>query len=195
MFKSCWEWLLPQNMGARVRARAAVAIVTCLALIVAFALLLLVWTVTGDLQVETAVAAVLLSVALLGVVALARSGRVTLANAFLVILLTVLCTLNLVAYGVSGVHAAGYFVPLVVATCGVHPLAGMVVAVLGSAVGWAAAWAASVGWYEPQIPFETYHLTFSAPALTVFLLLVAVILGVWTWNVNRVLGEPPANHS
>ncbi len=176
--------LLPDTDDALVRGRAGLVIVTCSGLIVMLLALILTWLVSGDLQGETVVGSFLLSLVLLGIAALARRGRVGPANWLLVILLVVLITVDVAAFGLGSPAAAAYFVPVVLAACGSGLLAGIGVALFGSVSVWMIAWSASVGWYEPWIAFEASHLTFNAPLFTALLLLVALIVGFWVRHIS-----------
>jgi hypothetical protein len=179
--------LLPNVDDALVRGRAGLVIVTCLGLMVMLLALILTWLVSGDLQGETVVGSFLLSLVLLGIAALARTGRVGLAICLSVILLVALITVDVAAFGLGSPAAAAYFVPVVLAACGSGLLAGIGVALFGSIAVWMIAWSASVGWYEPWIAFEDSHLTFSAPFFTALLLLVALIVGFWARHISELL--------
>jgi hypothetical protein len=179
--------LLPDVDDPLVRGRAGLVIVTCLGLVVMLLALFLLWLVSGDLQGETVVGGLLLGLILVGIVGLARTGRVGLATWLLIILLVALITVDVAAFGLGSPAAAAYFVPVVLAACGSGLLAGISVALFGSVAVWIFAWLASVGWYEPWIAFETSHLTFNAPFFTALLLLIALIVGFWVRHVNSCL--------
>ena len=184
---SSWQWLLPDTDDILVRGRAGLVIGTCLGLVAMLLALILIWLASGDLQGETVVGSFLLSLVLLGIATLARGGRVGLAIWLLVILLVVLITVDVAAFGLGSPAAAAYFVPVVLAACGSGLLAGIGVALFGSVPLWVIAWLASVGWYEPLAGFEISHLTFNAPLLTTLLLLVALIVGSWVRHIDGYL--------
>ena len=171
--------LLPDTDDTLLRGRAVLVVVTCLGLMVMVLALILTWLVSGDLQGETVAAVLIFSLILGGIAALARTGRVRLAIWLLVILLVVLITADVAAFGLGSPAAAAYFVPVVLAACGSGLVAGIGVALFGSIAVWMIAWSASVRWYEPWIAFETSHLTFNAPFFTALLLLVALFVGFW----------------
>ena len=182
-----WEWLLPDTDDTLARGRAELAIVTCLGLVAMLLALILTWLASGDLQGETVVAGFFFSLLMVGIVGLARTGRVGLAIWLLVILLVVLITVDVAAFGLGSPAAAAYFVPVVLAACGSGLLAGIGVALFGSIAVWMIAWSASVGWYQPLIAFDISHLTFNAPLFTALLLLVALIVGFWARHISGPL--------
>lgn len=184
-FKGIWEWLLPATKDALTRGRAGLVIATCLGLTVAVVGLILTWIVSGDLQGETVVAGAVLIAVLAGLGALARAGRALLATWLLVILLTLLTTADVAAYGMASTASAGFMVPIVLAACGLGLWPGLVIATFSAAVAWLLAWAENAGWYEPLLPPDISHLTFDAPALTVLFLLVALIVGLWTRHLGQ----------
>ncbi|MGD9099640.1 MAG: hypothetical protein PVF45_04105 [Anaerolineae bacterium] len=185
--KSAWEWLLPDTDEVLVRGRAGLVIATCLGLAAAVLALILTWLVSGDLEFVTAVGNLVFGSVLAGIAALARSGRVGLATWLLVVLLLALVSVDAAAFGLGSPACAGYFVPIVLAACGIGLLAGIGVALLASVVVWVIAWGASAEWYELLISFETSHLTFNAPFYTVLFLLVALMVGFWVRYTSGVL--------
>jgi hypothetical protein len=187
--KTLWAWFLPDTDDVLVRGRAGLVIATCLGLVAAVVAVVLFWLFTGDLWIGTAVLGLVFSLILAGIAALARSGRVRLAAWLLVALLVVIITLDVSGFGLGSPACAGYFVPTVLAACGLGLGAGLGVAFFSSATLWAVAWGASTGTIVPVIPFEISHLTFNAPAYTVLLLLVALITGFWTHQVSSAIRQ------
>ena len=61
------------------RGRAGLSIGACLVLVAALLALILVWLVSGDLELRTVTATLVLDLPLATVAAVARSGRVSLA--------------------------------------------------------------------------------------------------------------------
>ena len=186
-FKRMWEWLLPNTEDVLARGRAGLVLATCLGLTVAIVGLVLTWIISGDLQWETPVAGAVLIVLLAGICALARTGRVTLATWTLVALLALLITADVAFYGVGSTSAAAYVIPITLAACGLGLWAGLGVAGLSVAWVWLLAWAETAGWYTPELPPAVYHLTLSAPVLTVLFLTVALIAGLWSRYLNGQL--------
>ena len=184
---SIWEWLLPDTDDALARGRAGLVIGTCSGLAVMLLALILIWLASGDLQGETVAAGLVFSLILGGIVALVRCGRIGLATWLLIILLVVLITADVAAFGLGSPAAAAYFVPVVVAACGSGLLAGIGVALFGSVSLWVIAGLASVGWYKPLAGFDISHLTFNAPLFTTLLLLVALIVGSWVRYIDSYL--------
>jgi hypothetical protein len=180
VLKRLWRRMLPTTDDALVRGRAGLVIATCLGLIAAVTALIMTWLISGDLEAETVVAGLVFGLVLSGIAALARSGRATAATWLLVSLLLLLITADAAGYGLGSPAAVSFFVPIVLAACGLGLVAVLGVAVYSAVAVWVIAWGASAGWYEPEIPFEVWHLTFSAPLLTVLFLLVALIVGAWT---------------
>jgi lysylphosphatidylglycerol synthetase-like protein (DUF2156 family) len=182
-----YKWLLPDTDDVLKRGRAGLVIATCLGLIVAIVALLLIWVISGELESDTPLAAAVLIALLMGIGALARVGRVSLAMWMLVILLTLLITADAAFYGVGSVSASGYILPIVLAACGIGLMAGLGVAAVASLIAWLLAWGEVAGWYTPALPPASYHLTLNAPVLTVLFLLVALIAGAWTRRLSRAL--------
>lgn len=138
------EWLLPKNPdNALARGRAGLVMAACLGLAIAVLALLLVWLISGDLQVETVVGSLVFILVLAGISALARDGRAGLAAWALIILLVLLITVDAASYGLGSPAAAAYFVPVVLAACSVGLVAGIGVALfcchlghcLGNSIG------------------------------------------------------------
>lgn len=173
-----WFWFPPGTPWQRGRAR--LVMVTCLSLIAAMGMLILTWLLSGDLEGQTVVAGLGLTIILLGLAALAQAGRVNWATGLLVGLLWALITADVAAYGLGSPAAAAYFVPLALVSCSYGLGAAIGLTALSAGAVWLIAWATVSGRYQPYGPVELSHLTFNAPALTVLLLLVTVILGVWS---------------
>lgn len=169
--------------GILEKGAARLVVATCLGLAAAVVFLVVAWLVSGDLMIETVVAGLVLIVVLGGLALLARRGRARLANWLLLGLLLVLISLDAGAYGLGSPAAAAYVLPVLLAACVVGLWAGLLVAALGAAGVWLMAIAAGAGWYEPYVAYEVSHLTFTAPFLTVLLVLAALIVGWW----NRYL--------
>lgn len=180
------EWLLPRSADALARGRAGLVVAACLGLAIAMLGLLLVWLISGDLQVETVVGMLVFVLVLAGIAALARGGRPRLAAGVLILLLVLLVTVDAGSYGLGSPAAAAYFVPVVLAACSVGFLAGIGVALFGSAATWVIAWGTTAGWYQPFLPAEPSHLTFNAPLYTVLFVLVALIVGSWSRYLSDV---------
>ena len=169
----------------RLKAAARLIIASCLGLMAATGFLILAWLISGDLMIETVGAGLVLILVLGGLALLARRGRVHLATWLLLGLLLTLISLDAAAYGLESPAAAAYVLPVLLAACALGLWAGMAVALLGSAAVWLMAIAAQAGWYEPYSPFELSHLTFTAPFLTVILVLTALIVGSWNRSMDQ----------
>ncbi len=175
------EWLLPRSADdALARGRAGLVMAACLGLALAMLALLLVWLISGDLQVETVAGTLVFLLALAGIAALARRGRGRLAAWMLIVLLALLVTADAASYGLGSPAAAAYAIPVALTACTVGLVAGIGVASFSALATWVIAWGATSGWYRPLIPAEPSHLTFNAPFYTVLLLLVALIVGFWS---------------
>lgn len=185
--KDTWNKLLPDTSDPLLRGGAGLVIVTCAGVILAILALILTWLISGDLQAETVLAGLVLGLILAGIAALARSGRVWLACWTLVVLLWSLVTVDAGSFGLASPAAAGYFIPVTLAACGLGLRAAIGVAGASSGAVWSIAVATSAGWYEPLGPVESSHLTFNAPFLTVLLLLVALLVGAWNRYLQAVL--------
>jgi hypothetical protein len=166
--------------------RAKLIVVASLGVMLAVWALVLTWLISGDLADVTVVAALIFSAVMIGLAALARSGRVSLAAWLLVILLGVLILADTADYGLGSPTIASFLIPIVLAACTLGLAASVGVAVLGSAGVWLIAVALSAGWYQSSMPFRIDHLTFNAPLLTVVFLLVAVVAGWWSRYITRL---------
>ncbi len=187
--RNLWEWWLPVVNNPLTRGRAGLVVATCAGIVGAQGLLILTWSATGDLEGETALIALLLTLLWGSIALLARAGRVKLAAWLLVGLLFLLITADVAGYGLGSPAAAAYFLPVLLALCALGFGAGLAVACASAAMVWLIAAALAAGWYEALTPFEISHLTFNAPTLTVLLALGTLIVGLWTryltHNVNR----------
>ncbi len=181
---SIWQALLPNEDDLLLRGRAGLVAVTCLGLMAVVLALILVWLVTGDLAWETVLLGLILSLLLTGIVALARIGRVRSATWLLVLLLLLLITADAASFGLGSPAATAYIIPVLLATCGLGLWAGLGIALFSSVAVWLIAWGAFAAWYEPWEPFDLWHLTFTAPFLTVLLWLVVLMAGFWTHVVT-----------
>ncbi len=185
--KHILKWLRPRTEDTLARGRAGLVMATCLGLALAMLALLLVWLISGDLQVETVAGTLVFILLLAGIWVLARRGRGRLAAWALIALLALLITVDAASYGLGSPAAAAYFVPVVLAACTVGLVAGIGLALFGSLATWSIAWGTLSGWYQPFLPAEPSHLTFNAPLYTVLLLLVALIVGSWSRYIGAVL--------
>jgi hypothetical protein len=180
--------LLPKSTDdALARGRAGLVMVTCTGLALALLALLLVWLISGDLELVTATGAFIFILVMAGIAALARRGRGRLAAWVLIGLLTLLMTANAASFGLGSPSVAAYVLPVVLAACAIGFGAGIGLAAFSSLATWAIAWSTLAGWYQPIIPAEPSHLTFSAPLYTVLLLLVALITGAWSHYMISIL--------
>lgn len=177
---SLLERLLPKTDNRADRARAALVLVTCGAVILASLAMLLFWVFTGSLEeISTVVADAVLIIILFGMVLLVRRGYTRLALWLLITLLAFLTLDISTMYGVNTLSSSGFLLPIILAACGAGLWAGLALALVGSLGMWIIAFASSTGALQPWIPFEVSNLTFDAPFLTVLFFLVAFILGVW----------------
>jgi len=187
---SSWlSWLLPQTQAPLIRGRALLIVLTCLSISAAYAALVVVWIVSGDLDWETLVAWGILTGILAGLVALVRGGRVALSAWIIVGLLVLITAIDVISYGLGEPGAAAFTIPIVFAACALGLWPALGVAVTASAVAWFSAIGEMVGWYMPgEVAIES-HLTFNAPAYTVIFVLVALVTGLWnryiqtTWDL------------
>ena len=180
------ERLLPKTDNRADRARAALVLAACGAVILASLAMILFWVFTGSLEeISTVVADAVLIIILLGMTVLVRRGNTRLALWLLTALLAFL-TLDISAmYGVGTLSSAGFLIPIILAACGAGLWAGLALALVGCAGMWIIAFASSTGALQPWIPFEVSNLTFDAPFLTILFFLIAVILGFWTRELEK----------
>lgn len=170
--------LLPPIADPWLRGQAGLVMVTCLGIGGAAWSLVLAWLISGDLEGETAVAALIFTLILGGLLALTRH-RPVIALWLLVGLLLLLITLDVSSYGLGSPAAASFFLPVTLAACGLGLGAGLVVAGVSTAVIWLTAIAAALNWYTPYVVYEESHLTFTAPFLTVLIWVIALLVGYW----------------
>jgi hypothetical protein len=182
------RWL-PVTTDPIAAGRAKLIIVTSLGVMLAAWALVLTWLISGDLEGITVIAAIIFSAVLIGLAALARSGRVSVAAWSLVILLCVLILADTADYGLGSPSIGSYLIPIVLAACTLGLAASVGVAVFGSIMLWLIAVALSSGWYQSSAPFQIDHLTFNAPVLTVIFVLVAVIVGWWSRYTTRLVAD------
>jgi hypothetical protein len=171
------------------KGRVNLLIWTCVGLIVAAWVLVLVWLISGDLEWETAVASAVFTLILIGIGLLARNGRSRVATWILVGLLMVLIALDSSSFGLSSPGAAAFVMPVVLAACGLGFWPSIGTALVAIAVTWLVAWGATAGWYEPYGLVEISHLTFNAPFYSVIFLVTAVIVGGWTDYLTNLLNQ------
>ncbi len=169
------------------RGQAALLLAVSVGLVTAVWLLIFTWLISGDLEGATVMAGLVFSGVVLGLGALARSGRVRLAAGLMVGLLTLLIALDSASYGLAAPGAAAFVLPVVLAACCLGFGWGMAVAVVCATAVWAIAWATYAGWYAAYDPATLSHLTFNAPFYTVILLLTAVIVGAWSRYLVNLL--------
>jgi hypothetical protein len=166
---------LPREAGAR--RIAILVIITCAAIMLGAAALILTWILSGDLEIETVAAAGALCLILGGLVLLALRGHERAALIILAALIFLLVAADLSWYGLHTSMAAAFLIPILLTACGLGMRAGIGAALAGSAYGWLLAAAENAGWIAVPYAADISHLTFDAPALTVIYLLCAVIAG------------------
>jgi lysylphosphatidylglycerol synthetase-like protein (DUF2156 family) len=166
---------LPDDPGAR--QIAMLMIITCAAIALGAAALILTWILSGDLELETVGAAGALFLILAGLVLLGLRGRERVALLVLATLIFLLVAADLSEYGLHSSMAAAFLIPVLLMACGLGMRAGIGAALVCSAFGWLLAAAENAGWIAVPYVVDSSHLTFDAPALTVVFLLCAVIAG------------------
>ncbi|MBN1427054.1 MAG: hypothetical protein JXB07_01635 [Anaerolineae bacterium] len=189
MIRALWNRLVPANPNAIIRGQTGLIVVTCLALAGATLLLILTWLISGDLQIETVIAGLAFCFILAVLVQMARMGRVRCSAWLLTLFLELLIGLDVLAYGLGEPGSAAFFLPILLAACGLSLWAGLGIALLSSAIVWGTAWAAYAGWYGPEFPFQLSHLTFNAPMYTVIFFIAAVLVGWWSDNLVRQVSK------
>jgi hypothetical protein len=167
--------------------RAKLLLVACLGLILAAWGLVLTWLISGDLQIETVAVMIVFSVMLLGITVVSRIGRTNLAAWLLIALLGVVTAYNATYYGIGAPDIVFFALPIILAACLIGLSAGMIMAIIGTIVTWGIAIGAMQGWLEVAAPFQTDHLTFYAPVITVLFLLVALIVGWWSRYISTLI--------
>ncbi len=180
------RWL-PATTDPLIAGRARLILATCVGLVLAAWALVLVWLISGDLEAETVVVMIVFSVMLLGIAAVSRSGRVTLAAWLLVVMLGLVTVFDAAYYGIGAPDIVFFVLPIILAACTIGLAAGMISAVVGAMAVWGTAIGAMQGWLAVAIPFQMDHLTFNAPVISIIFLLVALIVGWWSRYTTRLL--------
>jgi hypothetical protein len=165
-------------------------IVTCAAIALGAAALILTWWSTGDLEAETVIASAVLVLVLAGITLLALRGWEKAALLIVSALLFVIAAADLAGYGLHSSMASAFLIPILLIGCGLGLRAGIAAALLCSAYGWILAAGETGGWIPVPYAADISHLTFDAPALTVVYLMCAVIAGYAIDSLRR----PPAGN-
>lgn len=180
------RWL-PATTDPLLTGRARLILATCVGLILAVWALVLVWLLSGDLQIETVFVMIVFSIMLIGIAVVSRSGRVMLAAWLLIVLLGLAIVSDVAYYGVGAPGIFAFVLPIVLAACLIGLAGGMITAVVGTLVAWGAALGAMQGWLDVAVPFQMDHLTFNAPLISIIFLLTALIVGWWSRYTMRLV--------
>ena len=180
------RWL-PATTDPLVAGRARLILATCVGLTLAAWSLVLTWLISGDLEGETVVVAIIFSVTLLGIAVVSRSGRVTLATWLLIVLQALAIVSDVAYYGIGAPMIFAFLLPTVLTACLIGLAGGMIMAIIGSIVAWGVAVGAMQGWLSVAIPFQMDHLTFNAPLISIIFLLVALIVGWWSRYTSALI--------
>ena len=184
------RWL-PATTNPLLAGRAKPILATCVGLILAAWGLVLTWLISRDLEAETVLVMIIFSGILLGIAAVSRSGRVTLAAWLLIVLLGLAIVSDAAYYGVGAPGIFTFVLPIVLAACLIGLAGGMIIAVIGTIVVWGVAIGAMQGWLAVVIPFQMDHLTFNAPVISIVFLLVALIVGWWSRYTSALIKLSP----
>jgi hypothetical protein len=175
------NWFLPADMPSGLDyQRAILMVVTCLIMLIAMWLLVLTWKISGDLQKETVAIALFLTVVMGGILTAVKNGAFLWSAIILLSLLFLLVTLDLLFFGAGSPALTAYTLPILLAAYVIGLWAALLMAVLISAMLWLTAYVALTQRYEPQLPAQRSHLTFTAPTLSLIFLSVALLSGLWT---------------
>lgn len=180
------RWL-PNTSNSLLLGRAKLILATCVGLILAVWGLVLVWLLSGDLQIETVIVMIIFSAILLGLVWVSRSGRVMLAAWLLIVLLGLAILSDFTYYGLGAPGIFAFVLPIVLAACLIGLAGGMITAVVGTLIVWGVTVAAQQGWLDLAVPFQLDHLTFSAPLISIVFLLTALIVGWWSRYTSQLI--------
>ena len=179
--------LLPTTNDPLLAGRAKLILATCVGLVLAAWGLALTWLISGDLQIETVVVMIVLSIMLLGITVVSRSGRTALAAWLLIALLGLITIYDAAYYGIGTPDIVSFVLPIILAACLIGLTAGMITAVIGAIVTWGIAVGAMQGWLEVAVPFQMDHLTFNAPLISIIFLLTALIVGWWSRYTSQLI--------
>jgi hypothetical protein len=182
------RWL-PNTTDPLLLGRAKLILATCAGLILAAWGLVLVWLISGDLQIETVIVMIVFSVILLGLVWVSHSGRVMLTAWLLIVLLGLAIISDAVYYGLGAPGIFAFVLPIVLAACLIGLAGGMIVAMIGAIAVWGVAVGAMQGWLDVAVPFQMDHLTFNAPLISIVLLLAALIAGWWSRYTSQLISR------
>lgn len=183
---------LPATTNPLVAGRARLILATCAGLTLAAWSLVLTWLISGDLEGETAISTMILSVILLGIAVVSRSGRVTLATWLLIVLQALAIMSDVAYYGIGAPGSFLFVLPIILAACLLGLAGGVIVAIIGALMAWGVAIGAMQGWLAVAIPFQMDHLTFNAPLISIIFLLVALIVGWWSRYLSTLIKHAKA---
>jgi hypothetical protein len=168
------KWLEPKTDDPLRRKQGRLVIATSLALAGAVLALVLFWIFSGSLEdIETPFIGLGFMLVMVGLAALARSGRVRLAGWLLTGLMLLLIGADVADYGLGSPTAAAFVIPIVLAGLALGLWPGLGAAILAALVVWL------VDWLDPARAANASLVTFNAPALTLIFLIVAVMVGWW----------------
>lgn len=182
-----WNLVLPPGENALLQIRAGLIVIVCLAFALIALLLVMTWLLSGDLQKKTVWAAAGFMVFLLTAGLLAYLTYWQLASWLLIIVLIVISAADTYAFTVASPLSILYVIPVLIAAFNLGLLTSILIASLAVAFIWLSALAELTEWYNPQIPKARSHRTFNAPVLTVMLLTVALMSGLWSQSVVTLL--------
>lgn len=180
------RWL-PSTTDPLLTGRAKLILATCVGLILAVWALVLVWLLSGDLEIETVIVMIVFSIMLIGIAIVSRSGRVMLAAWLLIVLLGLAILSDAAYYGLGAPGIFAFTLPVVLAACLIGLTGGMIIAVIGTLAAWGVAIGAMQGWLDVSVPFQMDHLTFNAPLISIVFLLTALIVGWWNWYTSQLI--------
>lgn len=155
-----------------------VVTVTGIGIIAAALGFVLFWIVTRSLETYvTLAAAIVISLLAGGIILLAQRGYTPLAAWLLAGFVFLLNAANVYQYGISSTSSAAFLISIIIVALAIGPVQGYILTGLSLACIWGVGYAASSGALKTEIPYQVSHLTFDAPFLTIFFILIAVMVG------------------
>jgi hypothetical protein len=180
--------LLPTSYTLSDQASAVVVIITSLAISGAMLLLVLYWLVTKSFEtIKTIFVMLAIMLVLAFCIGLAIKSQVYLAAWILILLLLLLNFANMLGYGIATSASAAYFIPILLAIFCIGAGAGYIITLIGCVFVFGIAFLQSKEKLKTFLPYQTSHLTFDAPVLSLIYALTAVIAGTWVTPLKEVL--------
>lgn len=136
------------------------------------------WAITDSLEDwETVVGGLLFEGLLAGLIVLAKRGYPVLSAGLLAGLLFIFVTADTAYYGLGSPTVAMLLLPVLLIACTLGLRPGLAAAALAAVVVYGIAWASLNGILATEMPATQYHMSYTAPMISVILFLCAGLAG------------------